>query len=210
MRKRKWQTLLYIFLIFVLSCFYIHAHQLYFSPEDVFYACERGLRSGPSEEIALKYEQEDGGVMVVGRQETGIFAVPVEKTHFFLWRMKGGGIDGEYFCGNEVDGYLNHDGKVLGLSRNPEITEVSFIVGNRPDRNWQEFVCIPDENGFIHYDTEFDGWEDYVLYWEGRNAAGEVIYADEDDGLVKSLRSGNFTPEAKKVTKPYPVAPNVN
>lgn len=135
MRKRKWQTMLYIFLIILLSGFYIHMHELYFSPEDVFYACERGLRSGPSEEIVLKYEQEDGDIMIVGRQETGIFAVPVEKTHFFLWRMQGGGIDGEYFCGNEVDGYLNHDGKVLGLSRNPEITEVSFVVGNHPDRS---------------------------------------------------------------------------
>ena len=48
-----------------------------------------------------------------------------------------------------------------------------------------------------------------MLYWEGRNAEGEVVYADEDDGLVKVLRSGNFTPEAKQVTKPYPVAPNV-
>ena len=47
MRKRKWQTVLYIFLIILLSGFYIHMHELYFSPEDVFYACERGLRSGP-------------------------------------------------------------------------------------------------------------------------------------------------------------------
>ena len=55
MRKRKWQTLLYIFLIFVL--FYVHmiVQQMYLSPEDAFYACERGLRYPPSEEIVLEF-----------------------------------------------------------------------------------------------------------------------------------------------------------
>lgn len=209
MRKRKWQTLLYIFLIFVLSGFYIHVNHLYFSPEDVFYACERGLRSGPSEEIVLQYELKDGGVMLVGRQEEVLFVVPAEKTHLFLWRMKSGGIDGKYLCDGEVDGYLTHDGKVLGLSKNPEITEVSFIAGNGQERNWQEFICIPDADGFICYETELDGWEDYVIYWEGRNADGEVIYANGEDGLAESLRSEIFTPEAKEVTKPFITAPDL-
>lgn len=209
MRKRKWQTVLYIFLIFVLSYFYILVNHLYFSAEDVFWACERGLRSGPSEEIVLKYELEDGGVMLVGRQEEGLFVVPAEKTHFFLWRMKSGGIDGEYYCNGDVDGYLTHDGKVLGLNKNPEITEVSFIAGNWQERNWQEYICVPDEDGFICYETELDGREDYVIYWEGRNAEGEVIYVDGEEGLAKSLRSGNFTPGATEVTKPFITAPEV-
>lgn len=209
MRKRKWQTVIFILLISLLSFVYIRMNDLFFSSEEVFWACERGLRSGPSKEIVLQYELEEGGMMLVGRQEEGLFVVPAEKTHLFLWKMKSGSVDGYYWCRGDVDGYLTKDGKVLGLSKKSEITEVSFVVGNGADRNWQEFICTPDENGFIHCDTEFDGWEDYVVYWEGRNADGEVVYSDEDDGLVKALRSGNFTPEAKEVTKPFITAPDL-
>lgn len=207
--KRKKQIVLYVLLIIVLSYFYLLYNRLYFSAEDVFYACERGLRSGPSEEIVLKYELGDDAVMVVGRQEDGLFVVPAERTHLFLWRMKSGGIDGEYRCDGDVDGYLSREGKVLGLCRNPEIAKVSFIVGNWGERNWQEFICTPDEDGFIYYETDFENMDDYVIYWEGRNADGEVIYADGEDGLAESLRSEIFTPEAKEVTKPFITAPDL-
>ena len=140
MRKRKWQTLIYIFLIFVLSCFYIHMHQLYFSPEEAFYACERGLRSGPSKEIVLQYELEDGSLMLVGRQEEGLFVVPVEKTLFFLWRMRSGGVDGFFKCDKPLNGYQTYDGNYLGLCLDENITEFSILVGNYADRQWEELI----------------------------------------------------------------------
>lgn len=122
MRKRKWQTLLYIFLIFVL--FYIHmiVQQMYLSPEDAFYACERGLRYPPSEEIVLEFEGDDGATVLVGRQEDGLFVVPVEKTHFFLWRMQSGGVEGFFKCDKPLNGYQTYNGNYLGLCQDEEIT----------------------------------------------------------------------------------------
>ena len=104
MRKRKWQTLIYFVLIFVLFYLHIYVQQMYFSPEDVFYACERGLRSGPSKEIILEFEGDDGAKVLVGRQEEGLFVVPVEKTHLFFWRMQSGGVDGFFKCDSHLMG----------------------------------------------------------------------------------------------------------
>ena len=216
MRKRKWQTVLYIFLIFVLSYFYILMNQLYFSPEDAFYACERGLRYPPSKEIMLEFDTEDGGKVLVGRQEEGLFVVPVEKTHFFFWRRQSGGVDGYQKMKKPLDGYLTYDGSFLGMCQDESITEMSLIFGNWEDRNWKEFV-YPVEEGLIYIECgkelQEEGFDlvmrDNFAYMEGRTADGEVVCWDGEDGLARALRGGHFTPEAKKVTKPYPVAPNV-
>ena len=217
MRKRKWQTVLYIFLIFVLSYFYILMNQLYFSPEDAFYACERGMRYPPSEEILLEFEGDDGATVLVGRQKDGLFVVPVEKTHFFLWRRQSGGTDGYQRMKEPLDGYLTYGGNFLGMCQDESITEMSLIFGNWEDRNWKEFV-YPVEEGLIYIECgkelQEEGFDlvmrDNFAYMEGRTADGEVVCWDGEDGLARALRGGHFTPEAKKVTKPYPVVPNIN
>ena len=207
MRKRKWQTVLYIFLIFVLSYFYIHMHQLYFSPEDAFYACERGLRSGPSKEIILQHELEAGSLMLVGRQEEGLFVVPVEKTYLFFWRMQSGGVDGFFKCDKPLNGYQTYDGNYLGLCLDENITEFSILVGNYADRQWEELI-YPIEGELIFEQPNLN-WDDrYIVYTEGRNAAGEVVFKDGEEALMKVIRAGNYTYGHRVVTKPYPVAPN--
>lgn len=199
MRKRKWQTLLYIFLIFVL--FYIHmiVQQMYFSPEDAFYACERGLRYPLSEEIVLEFEGEDGEKVLVGRQEEGLFVVPVEKTHLFFWRMKsGGGIDGFFKCDKPLNVYLTYGGNLLGMCQDENITEASVIVGRIEELNWTE-TTFPVEEGLIFMEESeifhgvaFDPTRDYVLYAEGRNAAGEVLCWEGDEDVAEYLRTGNI------------------
>lgn len=207
MRKRKWQTVLYIFLIFVLSCFYIHMHQLYFSPEDAFYACERGLHSGPSKEIILQHELEAGSLMLVGRQEEGLFVVPVEKTHLFFWRMQSGGVDGFFKCDKPLNSYQTYDGNYLGLCLDENITEFSILVGNYADRQWEELI-YPIEGELIFEQPNLN-WDDrYIVYTEGRNAAGEVVFKDGEETLMEVIRAGNYTYGHRVVTKPHPVAPN--
>lgn len=214
MRKRKWQTVLYLFLIFVLSCFYIHMNKLYFSPEDVFYACERGLHSGPSEEIVLEFDREDGVKVLVGRQEDGLFVVPVEKNHFFLWRMKGGGVDGFFKCDKPLNGYLTYDGHYLGLCLDEKITEMSFVIGNHPTLSWREYVYqVEEELIFIEKEQIWGNTEqnmdEYIIYTEGRNAEGEIIYQEGDAELAESLRKGNIRPSDPVVQKQYIAVSNM-
>ena len=175
MQKRKWQTLLYAVLIIVLSCFYIVMNKLYLTPEDVFYACERGLRSGPSEEIILEFDTEDGSKVLVGRQAEGLFVVPVEKDHFIFWRMKSGGIDGFFKCDKPLNGYQTYDGKYLGLCLDENIAEFSILVGNYEDRQWQELI-YPVEGELIFVEAELDWNTKYIVYTEGRDANSNIIY----------------------------------
>lgn len=208
MRKRKWQTLLYLTLIFILSAFYIHVNHLYFSPEDVFYACERGLRSGPSEEIVLQHELEDGSLMLVGRQKEGLFVVPVERTHLFLWRMKSGGIDGFFACDKPLNGYQTYDGNYLGFCSDENIMEFSLLVGNYQDRNWEELV-YPVEGELIFVQPDLNWDDNYIVYTEGRDADGNILYKDGEEGLMNAIRKGTYTYGKMEVTKSFVTAPNV-
>ena len=208
MRKRKWQTVLYIFLIFVLSYFYILMNQLYFSPEDAFYACERGLRYPPSEEIVLEFEGDDGATVLVGRQEDGLFVVPVEKTHFFLWRMQSGGVEGFFKCDKPLNGYQTYGGNYLGLCLDENITEFSILVGSHEERQWRELV-YPIEGELIFEAAEIDWMNEYIVYTEGRDTKGNVIYKDGDEGLMRSICNGTYTYGKIEVTKPFLSAPNV-
>ena len=214
--KRKRETVFFFLLIIGLSFFYIRMNDLFFTKEEVFYACERGLRSGPSQEIVLERKLNDGSIMMVGRQEEGLFVVPVKQSHIFLWRMQSGGVDGFFKCDKLLNGYLTYDGNFLGLCLDERIKKMSLIIGNWEERNWKEFVYpVEEELVYIECGKELqeEGFEldtkDYIVYMEGRTATGEVVCWDGEDGLARSLRGGHFTPEAKKVTKPYPVAPNV-
>lgn len=192
--KRKREVLLYIILILALSCFYIQQKHLYFSPEEVFYACERGLRSGPSEEIVFTFDTEDGCTVLVGKQEKGIFVVPAERTHLFFWRMASGGIDGFYRCEQPLNGYLTYDGNYLGLRRDERITELSIVLGNHTEENWKEYK-YPVEEELIFIEAEqifqdegYDLMKDYIVYTEGRNAAGEVLFSYGDIEILRKVR----------------------
>lgn len=207
MQKCKWQTVVFILLIGLLSFTYVRLNKLFFSPEEVFYACERGLRCGPSEEIIREFAQEDGGLILIGRQKEGLFVASVEKHLGIFWRMKTGGVNGLFPVEKEFDGYLLQDGKYIGLCLNPDITEIFCIVGNDFEENWQEYSCQIDEDGFFFCETGLDGAENYDVHEEGRNADGEVLYTMGDEGLAESLRSGSFTPKAKGGTKFFITAP---
>lgn len=217
MRKRKWQTVFFILLIIVCSFIYLRIHHLYFTPEEVLYACERGLRSGPSEEIIFQFDLEDGGKVLVGRQEDGIFVVPAERSHGFLWQMQSGSyVEGFVPYEDGWTGSLTYGGNYLGICQDEDVSEVSFIIGNWPERSWKEYICpvelIEGELIFIGKEEifkgeEYDEMEDQIVYTEGRDADGQVLYWEGDDGLAKSLRSGNFMPDKVAVTKQYITVP---
>lgn len=210
MKKRKRQIFLYLVMIVVLSAFYIQSNRLYFSPEDVFYACERGLRSGPSEEIILKQKLNDGGLMLVGREENGLFIVPVERTHFFLWRLKyGTGVDGFLPADKPLSGRITYDGRYLGLCQDKDITEFSILVGSDGGHRWREEI-YPVEEELLFFERDIKGMDKkggYIGYTEARNADGEILFQEGDDHLLEAVRSGEAKAQGLHVMKPFVTAP---
>lgn len=173
MRKRKRQLMLYLLLIPLLGAFYIQSHRLYFSPEEVFYACERGLHYPPSEEILLEFEAE-GKTVLVGRQEDGIFVVPAVRSGF-LWRMASGGVDGFFACEEALQGYITYGGYYLGLCTDERIAAVSVIAEDLDTKERLKFD-VSIEDGLLFAETDINRERAFIAYTEGRNAAGELLY----------------------------------
>lgn len=180
MRKRKRQTVIFLILSILLVLFYWNTHRLYFSPEEVFFACERGERYPPSEEILLEFEAE-GKTVLVGRQKDGIFVVPTARNGLF-WQMEGFVIDGFFACEKPVSGYISYGGYYLGLCTVEEITELSIIAEDTEEKQWREYRGTV-ENGIILIETNLARENAFVTYIEGRNADGEVIYQYGDRDL---------------------------
>lgn len=69
-----------IFLLVLLLCggYVFWRSGLHLSPEAAMAAEEQGLRYGPSNEILLTYEKENGSQVLVGRWEKGLSVVGVE------------------------------------------------------------------------------------------------------------------------------------
>lgn len=186
MRKRKRQLALYLLLIPLLGAFYIQTQHLYFSPEEVFYACERGLHYPPSEEILLEFEAE-GRTILVGRQEEGLFVVPTVRSGF-LWRMAGGQVDGFFACDEPLQGYITYGGYYLGLCTDERITEVSVIAEDLDVKEWQEFTSSVEE-GLLFMETNINRERSFIAYTEGRDAAGDILYQYGDSELAEEMRT---------------------
>lgn len=203
MRKRKRQLVLYLILIFLLSLFYMQTQQMYPSSEKVFYACERGLRYPKSEEIVLEFEAEEK-MVVVGRQEDGLFVVPVVRRGLF-WQMASGGVDGFFACENPVNGYRTYGGKYLGLCLEEEIAEVSILLEDR-DGGWRE-VSGSVTDGLIFLDAKIENGKEFVVYTEGRNENGEICYQEGETEKMEAFRRGEDFTSPKQATVFYPAVP---
>lgn len=222
MGKRKWQTVVFILLIGVFSFAYIRLNDLFFSPEDVFWSCERGLRSGPSEKIIAKYEIEDGGTMLIGLQEEGLFLVPAERYLGIFWRMKQGTVDG-YMPFQDVFGMcLQEDGSAIGLSRDPEVAEVMYMIGCERYDNWMKYTENVREDGLIlrvgeenagnwkRYNAQFGMGKGFAIsgaagtgdhwrvYLEARDAEGDVLFTGGDEALLEDVRTGKVSLHGEK------------
>ena len=81
--SRGKQTIIFIIIAAVLFLLRVGtSRDKYFSPEDVMYACERGLHYGPSEKV-LKIEIQGKNALVIGKCEGGLSSVRAAKGLFF-------------------------------------------------------------------------------------------------------------------------------
>ena len=100
--SRGKQTIIFIIIAAVLFLLRVGtSRDKYFRPEDVMYACERGLHYGPSEKV-LKIEIQGKNALVIGKCEGGLSSVRATKGLFF-WKL---GYDGS---GTAIEGLCSTD-----------------------------------------------------------------------------------------------------
>ncbi|KXL52280.1 hypothetical protein CLNEO_22110 [Anaerotignum neopropionicum] len=184
--NRKKELIIFVILIPLLLLSFMRLGGYYFSAEDVFYACEKGLHYGPSEKILAEYEFEDSGKLIVGKWKENLSAISVDRAFGVLWKLKSGGITGFISCEKVVTANIFRGGKVMGLASQKEIREVYCRIeygdyGNDENPSIQEMTMTVDQDGFFYgiWSTQIqDDTFQYIAYIEGRNAYGEVIYRD--------------------------------
>ncbi len=180
--NRKKEIIIFIILIPLLLFSFMRLGGYYFSDEGVFFANERGLGYGPSE-ILGKYELEEGSKLILGKWEGNLTAVSVQRAFGVFWKRKYDGMAGCYSRDRVVSAYLFTDGKMIGLSLNPEICKVYCRIEYGDDENpsIQEATIPVNEDGLIWGQWENQGNEEEykdIVYIEGKNALGEVLYRD--------------------------------
>lgn len=187
--KRVKQIFIFLLILSLCGGYAFWRSGLHLSPEAAMHAEERGLRYGPSEEILLTYEKENGSQVLVGRWEKGLSVVCVEPQWGRFWKVERGQ-DVHTSClplGQDVEAFLLDENRIVGLSLLPEVTEVTCYLNVRREevhKNMfaQEITIDVAENGFFHQKVELPEGEDWgyysIGYLEGRTESGEVVFQD--------------------------------
>uniref|UniRef100_UPI0037357284 hypothetical protein n=1 Tax=Anaerotignum sp. TaxID=2039241 RepID=UPI0037357284 len=84
--KRGKQIFLFLLILILCGGYAFWRSGLHLSPKAAMEAEEQGLRYGPSNEILLTYEKENGNQVLVGRWEKGLSMVCVEPKWGRFWK----------------------------------------------------------------------------------------------------------------------------
>lgn len=190
--KRGKQIIIFLLLIVLCAGISFCRQGLYFTEEGAFHSVETGLHYGPSEEILLTYDREDGSEIIVGRWMDGLSVVPVERYLGIFWRMpRGTMVEGYRSMQYDVDGLVTAENWILGLSRLSEVTEIYCLVVVYDEEERKEVIAADvtfpvNEKGFFCQKLDLEPVEttDYsysIGYLEGRNADGDVVFRHGTD-----------------------------
>lgn len=189
-----------LFLMHIVLCggYDFWKNGLYFSSEGTTHAEKRGLRYGPSGEILLTCEKENGNQGLVGRWEKWLSAVCAEPKGNMFWKtaeLKKG--YGHYLSIEEmVEVYPIDENRivsfphcprwrkalVIGMFDRDSFMKIHFAGGcHGGDREWLLFaeVDIPENKNRGDCD---------IGYLEGRTAAGEMVEKRKKWQLIPAER----------------------
>ena len=194
---------IFIFLLILLLCggYAFWRSGLHLSPEAAMAAEERGLLYGPSDDILLTYEKENGDFVYVGRWEKGLSAVCVEPKWGRFWRTADleSGFSRCLPITENMGAFLIDRSYIVGLSCLPEVTEVTCYLNVwsqqvHEDLFLQEITMEVAENGFFFGEvniSENEIWDGCTIgYLEGRNAAGEVVFQNGEKKKLTAYPKG--------------------
>lgn len=173
---------------------HIRVQDLFFSPEGVFAAYEKGYHREPYKGIVLAYET-DYGKMLVGQQPDGLLFTPVEQVGP-MWKLRDKGTRGLVKMEGDIGFYIVNWKHCIGVCRNPEVVEVTCGHGpwDEDASKWalQESSGPVDENGIFMLEIDLEENKPVGSFVEGRNAEGEIICTyGLDESLIKDAREGN-------------------
>lgn len=182
--SRGKQTIIFIIIAAVLLLLRVGtSRDKYFAPEDVMYACERGLHYGPSEKV-LKTEIQGKNALVIGKCEGGLSSVRATKGMFF-WKLgyDGDGTVIEGLCSTDtIEAWYDEEFNLLyGRSMIDGVKTVTVVMGEDGKELFGMKMDV-DKDGFFfgtpqNYERQEDEWP-YTIYISGSDKDGNIIYEE--------------------------------
>lgn len=186
--SRGKQTIIFIIIALVLMAFRAGiSRNKYLSPEDVMYACERGLHYGPSEKV-LKTVIQGKNALVIGKCDEGLSSVRATKGLLF-WNLDydGSGTAVEGLCSTDtIDAWYDEKfNLVYGISMIDGVKSVTVIMGEGETELFGLKMDV-DKDGFFYgtpenYKYKEDEWP-YALYISGSDKDGNLLYESGLEG----------------------------
>lgn len=184
--SRKKETIIFIVIILVLGFWrFGGGQQLYFSPEKVMYACEKGLHYGPSEKVLLK-KQMGNRAIVIGKLNDGISVVHSKRSLLGMWKLGEGSVTGYWKTVDDVEAaYSSRFSLIYGAVKNKDIKTIEIAAAQVKDGELEileEANCNVDDDGFFYantgdYYTEDDGVYFRIAYIYGFDENSTLIYS---------------------------------
>lgn len=190
--KRGKQIFLFLLILILCGGYAFWRSGLHLSPEAAMAAEEKGLRYGPSEEILLTYEKENGSQVLVGRWEKGLSVVCAEPKWGIFWKSTDLS-NGNTHClpmEGPVEAFLTEKNYIVGLSELAEATEVTckLYVYDEVEKASvfvKELTMEIGEDGFFYGETflPVEALTEYgytIASVEAKGQAGETLFIKDE------------------------------
>lgn len=191
--KRLRRTVLHLAVIGLVLAVAFYYSALYFTPEQVMAANERGLHYGPSQQMLLEYDGPDHTRLLISKiDDQTLSVIPTQRTWLLFWSLKSGGITGLLSMSPDlhtVTGYESEFQLFYGITDCPGAVSIRIALQNYSETGEPlepQILELPvDENGFFYLENavspEEDSYSGYVnsAYATVYDGEGNVLYSLE-------------------------------
>lgn len=191
--KRLRHTALHLAVIGLVLAVAFYYSALYFTPEQVMAANERGLHYGPSRQILLEYDGPANTRLLIGKvDDRTLSVIPTQRAWMVFWKLSSGGITGYRSMFSDlhtVTGYEREFQLFYGLTDCPGAASVRVALQGYDEKTGEplesQILELPvDENGFFYLENAISPEED--SRYEYANSACATVY-DADGNVLYSL-----------------------
>ncbi|MGM9536919.1 MAG: hypothetical protein ACI3VN_01165 [Candidatus Onthomonas sp.] len=168
--KRLKHTALHLAVIGLVLAVAFYYSALYFTPEQVMAANERGLHYGPSRQILLEYDGPENTRLLIGKvDDRTLSVIPTQRAWMVFWKLSSDGITGSRSMSpgcHTVTGYEHKFQLFYGLTDCPGAANVRITLcahSGSGERITQETLEV-DENGFFYLPDFLLSDEEYNYY----------------------------------------------
>lgn len=185
--KRLRHTALHLAVIGLVLAVAFYYSALYFTPEQVMAANERGLHYGPSRQILLEYDGPENTRLLIGKvDDRTLSVIPTQRAWMVFWKLRSGGVTGRLSIELDIPIVADYERAFqlyCGIVDCPGAASIQITLPGYDDETGETlepwiFMLPVDENGFFYLENAPDEG-DYQTrpYCTVYDTDGNILYS---------------------------------